>query len=314
MNVQTWLWIAALAVLPVSLVAQDRDRSRSDWNVADLMRSADDNGDGMIEPSELGRTSGYYVRLAAQRIGLDPNGNLPTDKIRPALEAMKAEGVSSSGNSSGGPGNNSSGNNNPPNNSAARPAPPPGGPQGFGVAAAAATVPGFNVPLSVTSGGTLEKQSDPRVLEYVADMIRERDANRNGVLEKGEWTGRWSTPPEESDLNRDSILSKEELYVRIAKRFNISGSPRGQPHQRELCRQQSRCRACGCRHGQAAELCRKPDPAIRRKQERHAGEGRSQKPAVRASIGRRQQGRRDHDRRVGRPPASLQQRQFASPQ
>jgi len=47
------------------------------------------------------------------------------------------------------------------------------------------------------------------------------------MLERNEWTGRWSTPAEESDLNKDGILSMEELCIRIAKRFGREGSSRG---------------------------------------------------------------------------------------
>ncbi|MDX1947602.1 MAG: hypothetical protein SFU86_19545 [Pirellulaceae bacterium] len=209
----------ALVAFTFPALAQDRDRGRDDWSVSDIMRSSDDNNDGTIEQSELGRTSGYYVRLAAQRIGLDPNGTLPADKIRAALEAMKAEG------GGGSPGNSGSGSGNGP----ARPATP--APNGFGAPAAATPTktPGFDVPLSVGASGPLDKRFDARVIEYVNDMIKERDANKNGILEKSEWTGRWSTPPEESDTNRDGILSQEELCVRIAKRFNISGSGSGGP-------------------------------------------------------------------------------------
>jgi Ca2+-binding EF-hand superfamily protein len=210
--------LAAVALAAGNLAAQDRSRG---IDPRDILRSADDNGDGVIEQSELGQRSGYYVRRAAERIGMDPNGKLPADKILAALEAMKNEEASSnsSGGSSGG-----SGFSGGSSGSSSRPAAPPNGPQAFGEADKTVKVPGFDVPLSVNIGEPLDKRYDSRVIEYVNDMLRERDANKNGILEKSEWTGRWSTPPEESDTNKDGVLSKDELCARIAKRFGIGNS------------------------------------------------------------------------------------------
>jgi hypothetical protein len=129
--------------------------------------------------------------------------------------------------------NNSSSNSS---TSAATKPPAPTGPQGFGVAATpAAAVPGFDTPLMAgVSTEPIEKRFDAEVIEYVKEnMLGERDVNKNSMLERNEWTGRWSTPPEESDLNKDGILSMEELCIRIAKRFGrdsqsrVGGSPGG---------------------------------------------------------------------------------------
>jgi hypothetical protein len=68
----------------------------------------------------------------------------------------------------------------------------------------------------------LEKQFDPRVIDYVEKMLKDYDKNGNGQLDKEEWkVGRWSAPPEESDTDKDGALSKLELCVRIAKRFSL---------------------------------------------------------------------------------------------
>lgn len=192
----------------------DRDRDeRRQFDPRDIIRQADDNGDGIIEPSEVGSRSGYYVRRAAERVGLDPSKPLPVVRILPALEAMRNE--SSSNRSSSG---SSRGQTATPSAS------------GFAATATPApAVPGFDVPLTASSGVSLDKKFDARVIEYVDRMMRERDANKNGILERNEWTGRWRTPPEESDTNKDGVLDKEELCVRIAKSYGISGTNSSTP-------------------------------------------------------------------------------------
>jgi hypothetical protein len=231
------LALGLLLVLATAAVGQDRDRNRDerdrddrsredrgredrgreggrDFDPREIIRQADDNNDGMIEPSEVGQRSGYYIRRAAERAGLDASRPLPANQLLPALEAMRAE-------------NNGSNNSSSSPSSSTRPGAAPAA-TGFGApapTAAAGGVAGFNVPLTASAGAGLEKRFDQRVIDYVNDMIRERDANKNGVLEKTEWTGRWSTPPEESDTNKDNVLDKEELCVRIAKRFPSSSTP-----------------------------------------------------------------------------------------
>ena len=122
---------------------EDRGREGGrDFDPRDIIRQADDNNDGMIDPSEVGQRSGYYIRRAAERAGLDASKPLPADKLLPALEAMRAEnsGASSSSTSSGSP-----------SGSSAKPTTPAVG--GFG-APAAGSVPaaGFNVPITASAG------------------------------------------------------------------------------------------------------------------------------------------------------------------
>ena len=58
-------------------------------------------------------------------------------------------------------------------------------------------------------------------------MLDDRDVNNNGMLERNEWTGSWrSSRPEEMDLNRDGILTLEEMCTQVAKRFASEGSRR----------------------------------------------------------------------------------------
>src|SRR5687767_10879078 len=94
--IRSTLAVAALGLLVAATgLAQDRDRDRDrdrddrrQIDPREIIRMADDNNDGVIDPSEVGSRSGYYIRRAAERAGLDGSKPIPVDKILPALEAM----------------------------------------------------------------------------------------------------------------------------------------------------------------------------------------------------------------------------------
>jgi hypothetical protein len=71
----------------------------------------------------------------------------------------------------------------------------------------------------------LETKFDQSVIDYVnGTLLREQDTNGDGSLDKSEWVkGKWSAanPPENSDLNKDGKLSREELCIRISKTRGI---------------------------------------------------------------------------------------------
>jgi EF hand len=82
---------------------------------------------------------------------------------------------------------------------------------------------GLNAP-SARAGSitSLEARFDPVVVEYVNEkLLKVQDTNKDGNIDKAEWTaaGTWSksNPPENSDLNKDGKLSREELYIRKSK-------------------------------------------------------------------------------------------------
>jgi DNA-binding TFAR19-related protein (PDSD5 family) len=82
------------------------------------------------------------------------------------------------------------------------------------------------LPLSATNYGRdpLETKFDQGVIDYVGTLLKEQDTNEDGSLDKSEWVkGKWSAanPPENSDLNKDGKLSREELCIRISKSRGI---------------------------------------------------------------------------------------------
>jgi Ca2+-binding EF-hand superfamily protein len=93
---------------------------------------------------------------------------------------------------------------------------------GFGVAANLTPPPAFNTPVEKTSRykRPLEERFEKKVIDRVDEMLKQYDDDKNGAIdyktdEKNDV--RWSTPPEDSDLNKDSKLDREELCYRIAK-------------------------------------------------------------------------------------------------
>ena len=189
------------------------DRGR-DFDPGEVVRMADNNKDGMIDPSEVSNRSGYFIRRAAERAGIDMSKPVAVNQLLPALEAVRGERGSSSSTSSS-------------NVATSQPAGTPVV-AGFGQADATPKAVGFNVPLTVNAAAPIAQRFDQRVIDYVNEMLRERDVNKNGVLEKSEWTGRWSTPAADSDTNKDGILDMQELCVRISNRYNV-GRPGSTP-------------------------------------------------------------------------------------
>lgn len=241
--------------LVASLAAgQDRgsDRgSRGGFDPSQYIKGWDKNGNGMIEPNEIDDRSRRFAESWARRGGLDLSHPVPVDKLISAAQMPREDSNSSS---SGQSGSNSSGNSSSSSNSSnsssnndrdrersdrdrerdrerersssAKPATP--AVPGFGVSTTGPKAAGFDVPLSVDTSIPLEKRYDTRVIEYVDKMLKDYDKNGDGFVDNIEWKeGRWSTPPEESDTNKDGKLSKAELCERIARRFGLQNSPPG---------------------------------------------------------------------------------------
>jgi len=166
----------------------------------------------------------------AKRANLDPTQPIPLDKLVSAAQQARSEresggSGSSSGSSGSDSGRDSGRDRERSSSSSAKPATP--AVPGFG--AVSTTTPkaaGFDVPLSVDTTIPLEKRYDARVIEYVDNMLKDQDKNKDVYIDNIEWKeGRWSTPPEESDTNKDNRLIRAELCERIARRFGLTAPP-----------------------------------------------------------------------------------------
>lgn len=237
---------AATWLLPMDAHAQ----RRGGFSSGDFIRGMDKNGNGLIEPDELSDRSREFVKRAAERAGLDINKPLPVDKLSEAFTQMRAEREQSGERGPGGDrggfgdrgssgdrergrdwgrdrdgGSRSEGDRSRDSGDRGRESsrtesrPPEPTTQGFGVPDDMPKVPGFDVPLS-QDDAYIVKRFEPSVIEYVERMLSEQDVNKDGFIDSVEWkAGRWSTPPETSDLNKDNRLSKLELCIRVSKRF-----------------------------------------------------------------------------------------------
>jgi Ca2+-binding EF-hand superfamily protein len=208
---------------------QGRDRRREGYDPAELLKRMDENNNGKIEPNEISSRSRSFVERAAERAKLDPRDPLPLDRLLPAMQAISEEyRKEREGNSDGSSSSSSSpsGKSSPGSRPTFAPPAPRlaggfGGPPAGGAPVASS---GFGSP-SGRAGSiiSLEAKYDQVVIDYVnGDLLRRLDKNGDGSLDSIEWKANtWSKPPEDSDLNKDGKLSREELCIRISKSRGI---------------------------------------------------------------------------------------------
>lgn len=234
---------ALFLAVPVSAQYRDRDRERDGerrggFDPKQWIEGMDANKNGVIEPGELSERSARFLQRAADQAGLKAGEPWPVDKLLTAVNTRRDESSSSSSDNS-----NRSSDASRSESTPAPPAAPSAGPTikvpilGFGEKDGGIKIPTFSpAPLgglapTASANGTT-KQYDERIVSRVNDMLKEADTNRNGYLDPDEIKAyrNWSTPPEESDLDKDGRLSRAELLERIAKRYSGSrsgGSSRG---------------------------------------------------------------------------------------
>jgi len=202
------------------------------FDPAEILKRADDNNNGIIDTNEVSNRNRMFIERAAERAKLDMTKPMPIDKLQPAMKANfdDYQKQMAAGGGRGGP-------VAPPSSSSSNSSTPrPAG--GFGTPPTpTATSSGFSAP-SNRAGSivSLEARFDQSVIDYVnGELLRKYDKNGDGNLDSVEWKANtWSKPPEDSDLNKDGKLSREELCIRISKSRNIpikgetaSSSPSG---------------------------------------------------------------------------------------
>lgn len=192
----------------------------------EMVRRADQNGNGMIDPSEMQEGMGRYLQRSAERAGLNVNAPLTIDQVVGAMDQARRERE--------GDYSRSSSSNSSSSRSSSQPVST--NPQSFGAASAVAMLPGFDTPGGAAIGGSsasqsqipLEKRFDERVLERARDRMKEYDRNNNGTIEGEELASYRGDPPLiSSDMNKDGIINLEEMALRYQSRYGSSYSSNG---------------------------------------------------------------------------------------
>src|SRR5688572_18213750 len=216
------------------------DGQQRRFDFGEMIRNMDANKNGTIDPSEQSGRTQFFLRRPAERAGLDMSQPMPVDKLIEEMEQSRGDrdrdgdrGRDRDRDDDGDRRRDDDRRRNDDRDNDRNRSPNAFGPGGNGSPAPApgAGVVGFGAPAPATGGvaalgsSSSSQKYDDRVVTYVEDMLNRYDQNKDGYVDSKEWaSGRWSTPPEESDTNKDNRLSKDELLVRIAKRF---GSQRG---------------------------------------------------------------------------------------
>jgi len=225
-----------------------------------MISSFDVNQDGVIEPNEVRGQSRYIYERMAKEAGLDPSHSIAVAEFRAAVirhiqqstQQPKTPPSGPGGASSGSPGaapspSGSPGSGSPSSGSPGGSGPSPSGlrgfgtqtsilpkPPGFGSPGGGPGSPGGNTPAAVLSPstgapeGSKERQElEQRVRQYAQSLLRQYDANKNGVLERDEWQNMRGSP-EKADRNNDGVITLEELTAREFERNQLAisgGSP-----------------------------------------------------------------------------------------
>ena len=230
-----------------------------------LLKQCDANGDGTIQPSEVPRDQRYLYERLVRRVGLDPNTAIPVARLRELTmqrysqsgsggRTGAAPGASSgvsgwvSGRGATGAGNDSAakatafgGGMTKPGSSAV-----PGfgspvvqNPAATPTASAPATAAGSSPAASPgggasagspgagasSSSGAMSAEREQRIRRYAEYMLRSYDTNKNGVLDKDEWSTR-RPDLKAADRNNDDVITLDELTVWLIEYTQKGGSHR----------------------------------------------------------------------------------------
>ena len=190
---------------------------------ADFLRRLDENGNGMIDPSESqGRASFFLQRMAADIPELDLKRPISIDKLAKAMEKLREQRMRDGGSRDGGDRSGRGGEEN--RGSTATAALEPLVP-GFGVEEFLPPPPGFGAEGELPTVKTTEAD-----LRKAQDRIARDDGNKDGVLDREEvGRGRWGDDPWSYDRNHDGRLTASELAARYARRRGGTPSTPGAP-------------------------------------------------------------------------------------
>ncbi len=184
----------------------DRGRGggRDDWmnrvDPSEMLRRADKNGDGKVEPSEIDERFRGFTNRLIERYGMDPKKTVVLDTIKKKFEKMRDGGAPKKEEdisvTFGIPSFDEFADEEP------------------------AMVPDFYLSEEsvVLQSGSLESRYEKSILTQVDRALQVNDKNRDGVIDSDEIRrGQWQRPASDSDLNKDGKLTKVELAERYVK-------------------------------------------------------------------------------------------------
>jgi hypothetical protein len=195
--------------------------------VAKLLRGLDRNRDGVLQPDEIPRRARLQVVVAARRRGLDPRKPLPLAELTRSIDSSQAEPTAATEPTPAEASKESAEEQKP---SVGSDSSASVGVPGFGVPDDRSPVPGFDVPppaariSKADSSGksrageesaSATPAADGRIRRYAKSMLAQYDKNKNGQLEREEWS-RMRGKPKEADRNGDDVLSLDELADHLA--------------------------------------------------------------------------------------------------
>jgi hypothetical protein len=168
-----------------------------------VIRRLDVNQDGVISPNEVPPRARVVFDRLAKQADENPHQAIRVEKLVRAARHLRSRRQGDG--RKDGSGGASSGTSAVP---------------GFGNDPSAPAVPGFGDG-TVVAAVRLEDKYEQKVIDYVNRIFREYDKNDNDVLEKdSEWKRiEWRSDPNDSDLNNDGKLTKEEFCERLVKRW-----------------------------------------------------------------------------------------------
>lgn len=199
--------VIILTILAAPAWAQRGDRRGFD--PGEILRRADDNQNGRLEPEEIsGRLRSYLERVASDA-DIDLSRGVSVEKmekaIRNRIDRDRDENDRGDKPSSKSP------------SKADEPAV-----AGFGEEQPEQTVPGFGTKEDLAkSSNAIDSRYPKEAVETVNKVLLRYDRDNSGALERSEWDRvRWDkdNPPSSSDTNKDNILSREELLNRATAR------------------------------------------------------------------------------------------------
>jgi Ca2+-binding EF-hand superfamily protein len=183
-----------------------------------LLQSLDTNHNGMIDAEEAQGPNGQMIENILRRAGIEPKYPVSISKIQEAMN-NRSRGMM---------GNTPASSTTEKTSEEAKPADATGTPlvPGFGEASVKLpAVAGFGTPNSNTAAGdkktgassdssspssTPAVKADEQIRQYAKSLMKDFDTNKNGQLEKEEWS-QMKEKYKAADTNHDGIITLDEL-------------------------------------------------------------------------------------------------------